>query len=137
MDVEQAVPYLVDLTGKEHRLVNEVSTIGRGVENDIVIVSKLVSREHARIRREGRKRLLEDLNSTNGTFLNDQRVLAAQPLRDGDRITIGGAAFLYHDPDTTTRETPFTELEVDRAAGVVRVNRSAVALSPKEFALLA
>ncbi len=131
------IPYLLDLSGKEHYLANTISTIGRDVENDIVIVSKRVSREHARIRREGRKLFLEDLDSTNGTFLNDQRVLSPAVLRDGDRIFIGDVAFEFHDPDTTTRETPFPDLEVDRQAGVVRLNRSPIALSPKEFALLA
>lgn len=130
-------PYLKDPAGKEHRLINVVSTIGRGVENDIVIVSKRVSREHARIRREGQKLFLEDLGSTNGTFLNDQRILSPVILRDGDRLLIGDTIFLFHDPDTTTRETPFPDLEVDREAGVVRLNRGPIALSPKEFALLA
>lgn len=131
------VPYLSDLSGKEHALADAISTIGRGVENDVVIISKRVSREHARIRREGRKVFLEDLESTNGTFLNDQRVLAPVILRDGDRILIGDATFQFHDPDTTTRETPFPDLQVDRQAGVVRLNRSPLALSPKEFVLLA
>lgn len=136
MDFPDPVPYLSDLSGKEHNLANAISTIGRGVENDIVIVSKRVSREHARIRREGRKVFLEDLDSTNGTFLNDQRVLSAAVLRDGDRILIGDAAFQFHDPDTTTRESPFPDLDVDREAGVVRLDRSPIALSPKEFTLL-
>ncbi len=130
-------PYLTDPSGKEHYLVNSVSNIGRAVENDIVVTSKRVSREHARIRREGRKLILEDLNSTNGTFLNDQRLLGPEVLRDGDRIGIGEVTFIFHDPDTTTRETPFPDLEVDLAAGIVRINRNPVSLSPKEFALLA
>lgn len=134
---QDPVPYLIDATGKEHQLAAGVSTIGRGVENDIVIVSKRVSREHAHIRREGRKLILEDLGSTNGTFLNDQRVMNPQALRDGDQITIGDTTFTFHDPDTTTRETPFPDLEVDAEAGIVRVNRVPVSLSPKEFALLA
>ncbi len=131
------VPYLLDQSGKEHHLANAISTIGRGVENDIVVVSKRVSREHARIRREGRKLFLEDLDSTNGTFLNDQRVRSPEVLRDGDRILIGDVTFQFHDPDTTTRESRLPDLEVDRQAGVVRLNRSPIALSPKEFALLA
>jgi DNA-binding response OmpR family regulator len=44
---------------------------------------------------------------------------------------------IFHDPDVTYRDTPFPELEVDVAAGVVRVNREVVSLSPKEFTLLA
>jgi DNA-binding response OmpR family regulator len=44
---------------------------------------------------------------------------------------------VFHDPDSTLLESPFPELEVDEAAGLVRVDRRVVALSPKEFALLA
>jgi pSer/pThr/pTyr-binding forkhead associated (FHA) protein len=133
----EVAPYLVDPSGKEHVLPQPVAAIGRGVENDIVIASKRVSREHACIRRAGRRLILEDLNSTNGTFLNGERVLAPAALRDGDRIMVGDLTFEFHDPDTTTRETPFPELEIDRSAGIVRVNRSAISLSPKEYALLA
>jgi pSer/pThr/pTyr-binding forkhead associated (FHA) protein len=136
-DLEPLSPFLTDPSGKEHFLANTVSTIGRAVENDVVIVSKRISREHARIRREGRKMILEDTGSTNGTFLNDERVQAPMTLRDGDRITMGEVVFIFHDPDTTTRETPFSELVVDQLAGVVRVNRTVVPLSPKEFILLA
>ena len=132
-----SAPYLTDPSGKEHMLAAPVANIGRAVENEVVVTSKRVSREHARIRREGRKLILEDLNSTNGTFLNDERLSGPEVLRDGDRIGIGEVTFIFHDPDTTTRETPFPDLEVDRASGIVRLNRSPLALSPKEFALLA
>jgi pSer/pThr/pTyr-binding forkhead associated (FHA) protein len=137
MATSEEVPSLTDPTGREHPLTGETITIGRAVENDIVITSKRVSREHARVRREGWRVMLEDLGSTNGTFLNDQRVLAPMALRDGDQIKIGDVTLIFRDPDITYRETPFPELEVDVAAGVVRVDRDVVALAPKEFALLA
>lgn len=130
-------PYLTDPQNREHALANPSNSIGRAVENDVVIVSKRVSREHARIWRDGRKWKIEDQGSTNGTFLNDERVLTAAPLRDGDRISIGEVTFVFHDPDITTRETPFPELEVNVRKGVIRLNRSAVSLSPKEFSLVA
>ena len=80
--------------------------------------------------------MLEDLDSTNGTFLNDERVLAPVALHDGDRIAIGDVILVFHDPDITYRDTPFPELEVDIGAGIVRVDRRMVGLSAKEFALL-
>jgi DNA-binding response OmpR family regulator len=58
-------------------------------------------------------------------------------LRDGDEVMVGEVVFIFHDPDTTTRETPFPELEVNVEAGEVRLNRRLLALSPKEFALVA
>jgi len=114
-----------------------VITIGRAVENDIVITSKRVSREHARLRREGWRVMLDDLGSTNGTYLNDERVFEPAALHDQDRITIGDVTFTFHDPDITYRDTLFPDLEIDGAAGVVRVDRQLVTLSAKEFALLA
>lgn len=130
-------PYLTDPSGQEHFLEKRLTRLGRAAENEIVIVNKLSSREHAHTRREGRKTILEDQNSTNGTFLNGERVREAVPLRDGDRLTIGGVEFIFHAPDMTSRETPFPELEVNLRAGEVRLNRRPVFLSPKELALLA
>ena len=129
-------PFLTDPTGREHPLTGNATIIGRAVESDIVITSKRVSREHACVRREGWRVILEDLGSTNGTFLNDERALTPVELRDGDRIEIGDVPLIFHDPDITFRDTPFPELEVDVAAGVVRVDRRLVDLSPKEFGLL-
>ena len=130
-------PYLTDPAKQEHLLPAETAIIGRAIECDVVITSTRVSREHARLRRGGRKWYLEDLGSTNGTYLNEERLLRPMELRDGDQISVGEINFIFHDPDTTTRENPIPDLEVDSAAGVVRVNRKPVTLSPKEYALLA
>jgi pSer/pThr/pTyr-binding forkhead associated (FHA) protein len=130
------IPYLSDPSKKQHLLEQSITRIGRGLENEIVVVSKRVSREHAHIRREGRHTFLDDTGSTNGTFLNGERVLGSAQLRDGDQVSIGNVTFIFHDPDTTTRETPFPELEVNLGAGEVRLDRSLIQLSPKEFSLL-
>jgi DNA-binding response OmpR family regulator len=130
-------PFLTDPTGREHPLSGDVVNIGRAVESDIVITSRRVSREHARLRREGWRVILEDLGSTNGTFLNDERILDPVELRDEDRIRVGDVTFVFHDPAITIRETPFPRLELDVAAGVVRLDRRHIDLSAKEFSLLA
>ncbi len=135
--MSKALPSLKDPTGREHLLAGKAIIIGRAVENDIVISSKRVSREHACVRREGWRVMLEDLGSTNGTFLNDERLLAPMQLRDGDQIKVGDVVFTFHDPEVTTQETTRPELAVDMVAGVVRVDRQVVALAPKEFDLLA
>jgi pSer/pThr/pTyr-binding forkhead associated (FHA) protein len=129
-------PFLSDPTGREHTLKNEDTTIGRAVGNDIIITSKRVSREHAHIRRDGWKVILEDSGSTNGTYLNDERLIAPVALRDQDRIRIGDVVFTFHDPDITYNESLFPSLSIDVSAGVVRVDRQQVQLSAKEFALL-
>jgi hypothetical protein len=130
-------PFLTDPTGREHLLTGESITIGRAIENDIVVTSKRVSREHACVRRDRWRVILEDLGSTNGTFLNDELVLTPVPLHDEDHIKIGDVLLVFHDPDITYRDTPFPELEMDVGAGIVRVDRRVVELSSKEFALLA
>jgi DNA-binding response OmpR family regulator len=50
---------------------------------------------------------------------------------------VGDVTLVFRDPDITYRDTPFPELEIDLASGVVRVDRRAVTLAPKEYALLA
>ena len=130
-------PKLIDPTGREH-ILNETDTvIGRAVESDIVITSARISREHAAIRREGWRIILEDLGSTNGTFLNKERIRSPMQLRDGDRIKIGDVLFAFRDPDVTVQDSPIPEIEIDVPAGIVRVNRQIVSLAPKEFTLLA
>jgi pSer/pThr/pTyr-binding forkhead associated (FHA) protein len=137
MPLENTGPFLTDPNSQEHHLPAQIATIGRAMECDIVIASKSVSRENTRIHREGRHWFVEDLGSTNGTYLNGERIITAMNLRDGDSIKVGDLTFIFHDPDTTTRENPIPDLEVDTTAGVVRVNRKAVSLSPKEYLLLA
>ncbi len=136
MPPNEPSPFLIDPNGHEHPITSDTATLGRAVECEVVITNKRVSREHARLRKEGRRWLLEDLGSSNGTFLNDERILAPAELRDNDKISIGDVTFLFHDPDTTTVDVPLPSLDVDSAAGVVRVNRKAIALSPKEYSLL-
>lgn len=136
MRLEKNPPFLTDPDGQEHPLAAR-TTLGRALECEVVITSKSVSREHARMSLEGRRWLVEDLGSTNGTFLNGERVLGRRELRDGDSLKVGEVNFLFHDPDTTTSENPVPNLEVDAAAGVVRVNRKPVSLSPKEYLLVA
>ena len=133
---EETGPYLSDPSGQEHRLKNDITRMGRAVENEIVVLDKRSSREHAFIRREGRKVILEDQGSTNGTYLNGERLLNPVQLRDGDQVRIGDVAFTFNDPEGTSVETPFPELDVNLKAAEVRVNRKLVQLSSKEFSLL-
>ncbi len=72
----------------------ETLTIGRDASATIVIDAPSVSRTHAKIEPRGRDHALLDLNSTNGTFLND-RLVSEQTLRDGDRFKVGPAIFKF------------------------------------------
>lgn len=61
---------------------------------DIVLSDESVSRQHAKIRREGDEFFIYDLASTNGTFVNGELVIRA-PLRDGDRISMGNTELIF------------------------------------------
>jgi len=62
--------------------------IGRSHEIDIILLEDMVSRRHAKIYKEGDNFVIEDLNSTNGTFVNGERI-KKRVLKEGDRILIG------------------------------------------------
>jgi|LakWasMet46_HOW7_FD_contig_61_448877_length_1195_multi_4_in_0_out_0_2 pSer/pThr/pTyr-binding forkhead associated (FHA) protein len=62
--------------------------IGRSSELDIVLVEDMVSRKHAKISITGGKISIEDLGSTNGTFVNGEKVKTSR-LKEGDRILVG------------------------------------------------
>jgi hypothetical protein len=63
--------------------------IGRELNNDVVINDPEVSRKHARIYTLGTGYVIQDLQSTNGTAINGQRIKEEVPLRPGDLITFG------------------------------------------------
>jgi uncharacterized coiled-coil protein SlyX len=68
--------------------------IGRGSDNEIVLDTKHVSRYHAVLLAGPVNTSIEDLNSTNGVFVNGKRV-SRQILKDGDRVTVGKSQFRY------------------------------------------
>lgn len=73
--------------------VEGVASIGRDSDNQVVVPDKTVSGRHAAVAfREGRW-WVEDLGSTNGTWVNDQQVGSARPLEPGDVIQVGRIAF--------------------------------------------
>lgn len=62
--------------------------IGRGSELDMVLVEDMVSRRHARITSYGGELMIEDFGSTNGTFVNGEKISKSR-IKEGDRILIG------------------------------------------------
>jgi hypothetical protein len=69
--------------------LDAVNTIGRDVNNSIVIDDSFVSAEHALLTFRGRAWYVEDRGSTNGTWLNGQRVETYMSLGYGDELQIG------------------------------------------------
>ncbi len=71
------------------------AVLGRGADADIVLEDSFSSSRHARLIPQGDAVVLEDLGSTNGTYLNDEPLGGPQPLHDGDRIRIGDSEFSF------------------------------------------
>jgi hypothetical protein len=70
------------------------ATLGRG-DVEIRLEDPFASTRHARIGRQGSVIVLEDLGSTNGTYLNDEPLDGPRPLHHGDRVRIGDSEFTY------------------------------------------
>lgn len=75
-----------------------VTTIGRDVNNTIVLDDPFVSTDHAVLTFRGRGWFLEDLDSTNGTYLNGEAVHGVAPASFGDEITVGGVRLRLERP---------------------------------------
>ena len=84
-------------------LNKDIITLGRDITNDIVINDPEVSRHHMRLTRGAGGYTLEDLGSTNGTFVNGQRLTGAKPLNNGDMIGLGETVTLGYE---MVRERP-------------------------------
>jgi len=70
-------------------LTKEVSMMGRDVTNDVVLGDAEISRQHSRITRTPAGYVLEDLGSTNGTFVNGSPVDGVAPVGFGDELQLG------------------------------------------------
>lgn len=86
--------YLHDASGRSYPLQGS-TTIGRLGDNDIVLDSPKVSRHHAVIVDTGTSYILNDLRSSNGVHVQDQRIHSAAILADGDRIRICEHEFTF------------------------------------------
>ena len=75
--------------------VGDGALIGRGTSAEIRLEDPFASSRHARIVRQGDVLVIEDLDSTNGTYLNGDLLDGPQPLHPGDRIRIGDNEFCY------------------------------------------
>ena len=77
-------------------------TIGREAGNEIVIEDPQVSRRHAQLTRQGASYLIEDIGSTNGTYVNGKRVTAPVLLSNGDMIGLADTIVLAVQAPLTT-----------------------------------
>jgi len=82
--------------GRRYVIENAALSIGRGRDNDIVLVSDAVSRRHTRLELRSNEVFVIDLQSTNGTYINDDgRITGERRLNRGDLLKVGDTIFKY------------------------------------------
>ena len=84
----------IDPVPAEYSLFKDEMTVGRGETNDVVIPHASVSRNHARLQKRNGSYELMDLNSTNGTFIEDHRIAGSRMLSNGSRVRFGDVQFI-------------------------------------------
>jgi phosphoserine phosphatase RsbU/P len=117
------------LPGTRFVLSGERAVIGRSAECEVPLDVPAVSRRHAVVSRDRGRFFIEDLNSRNGTFLNDSKVVDRTPLRDGDQLVIcdqefrfyAGNASSFVEEDESLAATDIAEL-VDDSTAVQRAS---------------
>jgi len=89
-----------DSVGAMFRVEDGETLIGRTSTAKVRLTDDGISRRHARIVQRGSEVVIEDLQSANGTAINDEKLSLSRTLRDGDKIRIGSGTilkFTYHD----------------------------------------
>ncbi len=126
--------------GQEFTFAEADATIGRTEGNDLVLRDRGVSRNHARIFQEGGRWFVEDMGSSNGTWVNGDRLTGPREIKTGDAIGVGDVIFAFtaieptrsdkivssewrvlqeHDDVHGHEETVFSDSEDDEPAEVV------------------
>ena len=85
------------IPGATYPLEGDQLTIGRDSSNAVAINDAEISRKHARLTFQGGKYVIEDLGSTNGTFINGQRLSGPFVLKSGDVVSFGEQIVLMYD----------------------------------------
>ncbi len=101
--------------GKSFPLTKDELSIGRDISNDIVINDAEISRHHAQLYMQAGGFVLEDNGSTNGTFVNGQRLMGPHLLRPGEMVLLGENISLIFeayqfDPDATVASGAVPEM---------------------------
>jgi pSer/pThr/pTyr-binding forkhead associated (FHA) protein len=113
-------------------------TLGRDSANDIIIDHPLASRRHARLEHDENGYLIRDLESTNGTFVNGDRIEGAHMLRNQDKVWVADTEIIFNDPEATQKGPLPMEILQRVRANEVYLNGKSLdpPLTVKEFQLL-
>jgi two-component system NtrC family sensor kinase len=109
------VPSLFVIRGNDQgvrfELEQKTVGVGRDASNAVQIHDTEVSRQHAEIRRDETSYVLADLNSSNGTFVNGNRV-REHPLASGDQVQVGGTLMLFTWPSEASGEDLARQIKI-------------------------
>jgi pSer/pThr/pTyr-binding forkhead associated (FHA) protein len=123
---------------KEFPFSKESMTIGRKSDNDIQVDNLAVSSRHAKIDKIDPDFLLTDLQSTNGTFVNDKKV-ASYKLKEGDKITIGKHTLLYSTAEIAQEEEDIDQtmiLDTAKQRELLAKQKAEIEQPPEKIAIL-
>ena len=121
---------LIELLKKQSSVI-----IGRSNEADITIKDNIVSRKHARITKKGNRYILEDINSTNGVFVNGKKINGKKEISPSDEVRIGLALFKLND-DLDEKVLEKNKLTAIRAEGITKTFENGyVGIQPMSFSV--
>ncbi len=113
--------------GQRFALTGDSMLIGRQEDADIFLESLAVSRQHARIHYQGGEYFVEDVGSSNGTYVNGGRISGPTPLSEGDALQIGPYVLnLRPDPPAPPHTLPLPD----------QIIRAQISAAPSNTALL-
>jgi len=107
-------------TGKIYPLEATEIIIGRDASNVIAINDAEVSRKHAKLSLQNSAYVIQDLGSTNGTFINGQRISTPQELKPGDTVTLGENIVLMYETSFDPNATVVSSAQIPKIVAPVR-----------------
>ncbi len=138
--MERGVSGYLSLANGKRVAIRDGFVLGRVAGSDLVVEDGKASRRHAKLHVEGGVVEIEDLQSSNGTLLNDKPV-TRRVLRDGDRVQIGTTVIVFHDgelprdasaaPAAPTRPAPAAALDDNDLFGDATATSIAPAPRPR------
>lgn len=91
INMRESVPFKI----KDEYFINREITIGRDSGNDIVLRDPYISKKHSRVFLKDGEYHIEDMDSSNGTYVNNNRITGVSRIYHGDRVKVGQIEFLF------------------------------------------
>ena len=107
--------------GKRLPIQEKILTLGRDANCNICLTEESISRQHAKIFNEDGDIFIEDLGSSNGTFINDKKISQKMPLRDQDMLKLGNIILKFYDQynvDGYIQDKIYQTATVDKMTGI-------------------